>query len=49
MSTTPEAPSHEAPDADARHPTERERAIRASLLGLALGVFLWFVSRRRSA
>jgi hypothetical protein len=31
------------------HITERDRAIRAVLLGVALGVFLRFVSRRRSA
>jgi hypothetical protein len=31
-----------------RHLSERERAVRAALLGLALGVFLRLVSRGRT-
>jgi hypothetical protein len=31
----------------AQHPTERERAIKAAMLGLVLGAFLRLVTRAR--
>jgi len=45
----PNDPELARPEPAARHLTEGERAVRAWLLGVALGVFLRLVSRRRSA
>ncbi|HEY5904780.1 MAG TPA: hypothetical protein VIX39_03135 [Actinomycetota bacterium] len=45
MSYDPQAPTSVPPD----HPTERERAMKATVVGVGLGLFLWLVSRRRSA
>jgi hypothetical protein len=39
----------DASDSDPVHPTEGQRALKASLLGAALGAVLALLSRRRSS
>lgn len=49
MSTDPEGQAETQTDLPSPHLTERERLIRGTVLGVALGLFLRLVSRRRNA